>query len=687
MPKNLLPLPEITDDDIDWACDLMGLGELDACRREFLKARRSLDVSACPGSGKTTLVVAKLAILIRKWPYRTKGICVLSHTNVARAEIERRLGAMAIGNGPLGYPHFIGTIHSFVNRFLALPWLYSNGYPSPIVGDEATSAYRRRSLTPKEYQTLLRYLDRQHKCFDDLRICSRDLNFSVSGHRFPAGASTAMYRLAKRAVEAAAKAGYFCYDEMFVWGHALLDDVPDVAVWLRRRFPLVIVDEMQDTCTLQGKLLHRVFPSSSTDTVVQRVGDPNQAIFDSLEAKPDESDPFPTLDAQRHLVIPNSHRFGSQIATIASPFAVCWIGSSRLSGVGPRSVTGAPAECDNAVFIFPDDSTNGVLEAYGRHVLATFSDDTLAQSTVTAIGAVHRDTEDVRPGDAHFPKTLPHYWNGYVAELSRIEAHPRYLIQYIRIAQASVRCTREVSSGINCLASGLLRLADAIGDARHIRRSGRAHRVIVEALSAKPEVLAIYHRLVRMLVVKCTPVDKEMWEAVQCDLSAVACSLCSDGFRQSCPGDFLAWVADDQSRAVDTPLSPDDAGRNVYRVHDGDRHVDIRLGSVHSVKGQTHLATLLLDTYWYGRWFQKTLPLILGTQVDRRRIGPRDLQRLRLTYVALTRPSHMVCLAMPRSTLGNDNAEYERQVSLLMERRWRVAQIIDGTAIWCRSDR
>ena len=124
----------------------MGLDGFDAPRRAFLKRRTTVDVSACPGSGKTTLIVAKLAILAGKWPHRTRGICVLSHTNVAREQIEHRLGSSVAGQRLLSYPHFIDTIHGFVNRFLALPWLLSNGYPSPTIDDDVTTAYRRGVL-------------------------------------------------------------------------------------------------------------------------------------------------------------------------------------------------------------------------------------------------------------------------------------------------------------------------------------------------------------------------------------------------------------------------------------------------------------------------------------------------------------------------------------------------------------
>ena len=65
----------------------------DEDRISILQAMRSIDVQASPGSGKTTLVAAKLILLARKWPYKDRGICVLSHTNVAKDEIIERLVA------------------------------------------------------------------------------------------------------------------------------------------------------------------------------------------------------------------------------------------------------------------------------------------------------------------------------------------------------------------------------------------------------------------------------------------------------------------------------------------------------------------------------------------------------------------------------------------------------------------
>ena len=112
--RHLWEPPLITDQDIDWATRLLKLpaaafyGEdRTDPRQEILKSMHAVDVAACPGSGKTTLLVAKLAIVAEKWQHHTRGICALSHTNVAHNEIEERLSNTTAGRRLLSYPHYV----------------------------------------------------------------------------------------------------------------------------------------------------------------------------------------------------------------------------------------------------------------------------------------------------------------------------------------------------------------------------------------------------------------------------------------------------------------------------------------------------------------------------------------------------------------------------------------------------
>lgn len=153
--------PQITDEDIAWVCDVLelpmtafsGVDGKDP-RFEILKSTDTIDIEACPGSGKTTLLVAKLAILARKWISARQGICVLSHTNVARREIETRLGNTAAGQHLLAYPHFVGTIHGFVNEFLAMPWLRSLGLPVRVIDNQHCEQHRRHLLNLAQFSAL-----------------------------------------------------------------------------------------------------------------------------------------------------------------------------------------------------------------------------------------------------------------------------------------------------------------------------------------------------------------------------------------------------------------------------------------------------------------------------------------------------------------------------------------------------
>jgi hypothetical protein len=334
------------------------------------------------------------------------------------------------------------------------------------------------------------------------------------------------------------------------------------------------------------------------------------------------------------------------------------------------------------VFVFPDESPTGALDVFGHHVLSVFSDSVLAEGAVSAVGAVHRAHPEIEPGHDHYPKTVPHYWSGYTAEIGRGDPHPRTLVQYVRVAQATVRDGHDLSPGVEKIASGVARLAHLIGDASHLRRRAGTHRVVEHALKADPTAAAAYRGFLRTFLMEWTPLTSATWNARKAEILSIACALCETVEDEGRAAGFLDWEEHDPSLMVDAPTSPTDAGPNVYRVADEcGRRVDIRLGSIHSVKGQTHLATLLLNTFRNGHSSQKLLPWLLGKKVNGGKAKAQNRDRLLQTYVAMTRPSHLVCLAVPRSALG-DGAALNGHLETLKERGWHVAEVVDGASSW-----
>lgn len=159
---------EITDDDLESLLAAVNGSRrspfnLDAARRAALCGYE--DIQACPGSGKTTLVGLKILCLARKWRALRQGICVLTHTNVAKEEILKCLSVEQSGHALRGYPHFIGTIQEFVNLFLALPWLRSKGMSVSQIDDDYCIARLERSAS---YGTKV-YLNAKFATLSDLR--------------------------------------------------------------------------------------------------------------------------------------------------------------------------------------------------------------------------------------------------------------------------------------------------------------------------------------------------------------------------------------------------------------------------------------------------------------------------------------------------------------------------------------
>ena len=88
-------------------------------------------------------MLAKLAIIAKRMPLENgKGICVLTHTNVAIDEIKSKLKNQA--DVLFRYPNFFGTIQNFVDKFLAIPYFNSiSEVPVGVIDNDRAYAIMR----------------------------------------------------------------------------------------------------------------------------------------------------------------------------------------------------------------------------------------------------------------------------------------------------------------------------------------------------------------------------------------------------------------------------------------------------------------------------------------------------------------------------------------------------------------
>jgi len=136
--------------------------------------------------------------------------------------------------------------------------------------------------------------------------------------------------------------------------------------------------------------------------------------------------------------------------------------------------------------------------------------------------------------------------------------------------------------------------------------------------------------------------------------------------------EFMQWqpLVGDGAGAASQPRD------NCFRHPAAHPKVHLRVGSIHSVKGETHTATLVLDTYYIKHHLATLKPWLTGEKVGKGSEGVQNQSRLKQHYVAMSRPTHLLCLAM------REDAFNSQEIALLKKRAWRVARVSERSLEW-----
>ncbi len=647
---------DIDDKEIDRVAAAFNLDLTEENRRAFLKRTSSVDVQACPGSGKTTLLVAKLAILADKWTCPDRGICVVSHTNVARRELERRLATHPTGHRLLGYPHFVGTIQVFVDRFLALPYLRSNGYTVSVIDNdrfadkaEDTLGWRRFTRARK---TLSRRPHEGNRLIRSLRYKTREMLLDAPGIQLWFGQETATYKQLSDLKATLAAEGYFRFDDMFAFAQALLHEMPSTAIAARHRFPWVFIDEMQDTNDIQEEILGTLFQSTDA-CILQRLGDANQGIFGS-DGEASQGT-FPSTDTSQLISIPDSKRFCQEIADFTSPLTVV---QQQLVGNPGQSAK------QNTVFLFDDSTIGSVLAAFCDLVLNQFPDGLPEALEAKAVG--HRRTDQAGAA-SHVPYCIVDYCpcarampKPLIGQASLIE-----IVNTARHAAKRDSTCYEAKKMVGNAIVHLLRLRGVrkIGDDRLTLR--RVERWLE---SQGSETAQEYRGLLARWCFPSDEMAEDSWDQDCEQMRSILEDLGDEEWNDDAM-EFMGWQSVDNGEAEILSSLPQ--GRYAYENSD-DRRIEVEVTTIHAVKGETHFATLVMETYRRLHDLTMLLPELSGSARSGK--PPKSYKdTLRRVFVGMTRTSGLLCLALHKSDkLKNEHIEG------LVARGWHIVDLTNG---------
>lgn len=598
-------------------------------RRCFIKCMESRDVVACPGSGKTTALLAKLLILTSYMPFLNgRGVCVLTHTNVAIDEIKRRASGAA--DALFTHPNFFGTIQVFVNRFLAIP-AYRNMYRQPVQAidnDHFFAALRSRYqrgfilqgwLEPRGgVGTLGGYWFKP----EDLTI-GKDMDTDIP----KLSRTTKTYEKIEELRHTVLREGFLSYNDAYSLALHHLTKIPAVAEAIQQRFAFVFIDEMQDTDDHQIRILDKLF---NCDTVVlQRLGDPNQAIFDS-NVKDQLWSP-----TQPILPFSDSLRYGKTIADVLDTVRI----DRQLSLTPNPEQLSLPPH----MLIFDAGRESEVLPAFANLIRGYKLHET-KEPCFKAVGWVGKDKMD------EGKVCLRCYHPEYQKTLSRKNRWFGSLISYTQAMEMSVRKDPQNGGALFEIAlSGMVRALRIAG--LNYPKTQRPFTAETLERYLKETNHGIKYTALRQSFAEWLLAFRQGKINVHQLRDAISAFLRTQ-FDVSEKAELENFLASDSADFE----TPEKACANTFVSDAGDV---IEIGTVHSVKGETHTATLYLETFNYELDSERILPFCMGEYPATEAKKSRHRANLKVAHVAFSRPTHLLVFACCKEHVTDFEAKLE----------------------------
>ncbi|HVC01266.1 MAG TPA: DNA helicase II [Steroidobacteraceae bacterium] len=228
-------------------------------------------VLAGAGSGKTRVLVHRVAWLVQVEGASPHAILAVTFTNKAAGEMRSRIESLL---GISGTSMWIGTFHGLAHRLLRLHWR------------DAGLAQSFQILDSEDQTRLLRKVLKGLD-LDEARWVPREIQWFINsqkdeGHRpqnlQDDGDPTRrqLIRVYVAYEEACRRAGVVDFAELLLRAYELWRDRPDLLQHYRERFQHVLVDEFQDTNAIQYRWLTLLAGPAGRPFAV---GDDDQSIY------------------------------------------------------------------------------------------------------------------------------------------------------------------------------------------------------------------------------------------------------------------------------------------------------------------------------------------------------------------------------------------------------------------------
>ena len=645
-------------------------------RINFIKKLDTCDLLAVPGSGKTTALIAKLYCLSKQMPFSDdSGILVLAHTNHAVDEIEKKLKK----HSPhlFEYPNFVGTIQSFINRFLTIP-LYNQKnndkfkiieYEEYIKEFDYHLAHTKEAIAyfknnnPSIYYSANLNINLDGTIYVCTENKDEEINLKCPQKWIKENTSETKIEEVKKFIKKTKikifQKGYLNYSDCYFYAKKNIFENPILKEILQKRFKYVFIDEMQDLEEFQINIIDDIFYSESSKTVIQRIGDINQSIYSLGKEIKVECDWKP----RKIEYLKSSYRLTEEIANLVNGFT---LDPQKDENENPRFVVKGLNKLDRIIkphlIVFNKDVTGEQLEQKFEDLIIENNLHDCEENKKNGFKIIGWSTvwdkdEQKQSKDGINKIRLKDLFTGYSKESKAKKEDFDCLKKYLHLFDQEKQTLEAVRKSILNSFIRILRFEDIYFDLetkKHFRKSS----LIIFIKNQGEEV---YNNFITNLFDWCfCLVTKKDYENV------------FQKIKEYVSNAFIKWNWYNEENYIPKTINKSNDFINSVNYQfteiiknekasseKSKSGINIEISSVHSVKGQTHCATMYIESAYKTPIYEtnkltrqtKNNPLFFLNHDCEKKTGK---EALKMMYVGFSRPTHLLCFAVLEENIKND---------------------------------
>lgn len=600
-------------------------------------------VSARPGTGKTTTLTDYCIEMAKDWHINHapwQGMAIVSYTNVAKDELERKIRKLGRANSLLGYPHFVGTMDSFVNKFLFLPFgacfMGFNGGRIKLVG-EPYGHWR----TPKKMHTEKPSDAMSPIFFDCYGVDLGGAPYIIDtsprevDHKFISAKDVSLANSSKisKMKQYVWLNGYAVQSDANYIAYKTLESSPILAQSFIDRFPVFIIDEAQDMTGMQHALLDHLRRSGQQHIIL--IGDEYQAIYEWNTARPQLFMAKKRDDEWSPKEIRETFRCSSAICSVLNSMTCDNLVLSPAAS-GKNKDYAEPVQ----VRVYEGDHEQGDVRLAIDELARALSEKVPHDSNkdnMNTLAVIARSRDDVSRLQAYFTGEPA----GHVA---RITWGNKFTKDYMKVVFA-LSC-KDLHRAVDAYETLLFNISD------HRSKSAMRSACAAEWASGKGQWLDYRATLIEDLRKIIMLVHRQAGAPLKMSTCALFCDVKLRGLqatvlaqlKQDCRS-FANGGKSGQDRLLSSLFFAQD--ERFRSTHPTQEKVALVFSTVHGVKGETYDGVI---------FYTKKVTSSCGCSTSRRKwvdILRHDLiecENKRIAYVAISRAAQMLYVLTPRSS-------------------------------------